>query len=99
MCIRDSWWNKFRHTPIEMKADDQYPEDIAFTKAALAMCENLDWNIGRVLEKLKDLDLENETIVVYLHDNGPNSFRWNNGMKGRKGSTDEGGIRSPLIIK
>lgn len=99
MQVPDRWWNKFRHTPIEMRADDQYPEDTNFTKAALAMCENLDWNIGRVLNKLKDLDLENETIVVYLHDNGPNSFRWNNGLKGRKGSTDEGGIRSPLIIK
>jgi hypothetical protein len=37
-------------------------------------------------------------MVVFFCDNGPNSWRWNGGMKGRKGSTDEGGVRSPLFI-
>ena len=37
-------------------------------------------------------------IVVYFSDNGPNSWRWNGGMKGRKGTTDEGGVRSPLLV-
>jgi hypothetical protein len=69
------------------------------TRAALAMCENIDWNVGRVLKKLDELQLAENTIVVYFADNGPNSFRWNGGMKGRKGSTDEGGIRSPLLIR
>src|SRR5450759_2002560 len=48
--------------------------------------------------KLKELNLEENTIVIYFSDNGPNGWRWNGGMKGRKGSTDEGGVRSPLII-
>lgn len=34
-----------------------------------------------------------------FHDNGPNGYRWNGGMKGKKGSTDEGGVRSPLFIR
>ena len=34
-----------------------------------------------------------------MTDNGPNGYRWNGGMKGIKGSTDEGGTRSPLIIR
>jgi hypothetical protein len=63
------------------------------------MCENIDWNVGRVLKKLDDLKLAENTIVLYFCDNGPNSFRWNGSMKGRKGSTDEGGIRSPLLIR
>jgi hypothetical protein len=63
------------------------------------MCENLDWNVGRVLGKLDKLHLADKTIVVYYSDNGPNSWRWNGGMKGRKGSTDEGGVRVPFFIR
>jgi hypothetical protein len=37
--------------------------------------------------------------VVYFSDNGPNGWRWNGGMKGKKGSTDEGGVRSPFFIR
>ncbi len=51
------------------------------------------------MEKLKSLNLEDDTIVLYFSDNGPNSFRWNEGMRGRKGSTDEGGVRSPLVMQ
>jgi hypothetical protein len=74
-------------------------EDLAMTRAALAMCENIDMNVGRVLRKLDELKLADNTIVLYFSDNGPNSWRWNGGMKGRKGSTDEGGVRSPLLVR
>ena len=74
-------------------------EDTLFTKAALAMCENIDWNVGRIMNKIEELHLSENTIIVYLSDNGPNSWRWNGNMKGRKGSTDEGGVRAPFIIK
>jgi arylsulfatase A-like enzyme len=99
MQVPDKWWDKLKDKNLEMLAKDPEMEEPAFTKAALAMCENIDWNLGRILNKLKELDLEDETIVLYLSDNGPNSWRWNGGMKGRKGSTDEGGVRSPLIIR
>ena len=63
------------------------------------MVENLDWNVGRIVDYLKTKNIEDNTIVMYMTDNGPNGIRWNDGMKGRKGSTDEGGVRSPLFIK
>jgi hypothetical protein len=63
------------------------------------MCENIDWNVGRILKRLEQLDIANDTIVVYFCDNGPNGFRWNGDMKGRKGSTDEGGVRTPMLIR
>jgi hypothetical protein len=63
------------------------------------MLENQDENVGRVLRKLDALGLRDNTIVVYFSDNGPNSWRWNGGMKGRKGSVDEGGNRSPLLVR
>jgi arylsulfatase A-like enzyme len=99
MQVPDQWWNEFRNRDLNLRHRDPDMEDIPFTRAALAMCENIDWNIGRILARLGELNLFENTIIVYFSDNGPNSWRWNGGMKGRKGSTDEGGVRSPLIIK
>ncbi len=97
--VPDEWFDKFDNTSLEMKADSRGEENPEFTRAVLAMCENIDWNVGRIMEKLEELDIDENTIIVYFNDNGPNSFRWNGGMKGRKGSTDEGGTRSPLLIR
>src|SRR5262245_2283303 len=99
MQVPDPYWERFKNKEITLRATDPKLEDIPTTRAALAMCENIDWNVGRVLAKLDELKLADNTIVLYFADNGPNSWRWNGGMKGRKGSTDEGGIRSPLLIR
>lgn len=99
MQVPDRWWKKFEDLPLEMHAKNADKENIDFTRAALAMCENIDWNVGRILTKLEELELDDNTIVLYFNDNGPNSWRWNGGMKGRKGSTDEGGVRTPLFVK
>jgi arylsulfatase A len=61
------------------------------------MVENMDSNIGRLLQKLEDTGLSEETIVIFLTDNGPNGVRFNGGMKGIKGSVDEGGVRVPCF--
>ncbi len=97
--VPDKWYDKFRDKQLEMKVDDRYTENIDFTRAALAMCENIDWNVGRVVYVLKDLGIEENTVVLFMNDNGPNSARWNGGMKGRKTHVDEGGVRSPLFIQ
>ncbi len=98
MQVPDKWWDKFKDKEIEMRHRDAKKEDVIFTRAALAMCENIDWNVGRLLSKAEELGLSENTIFIYLSDNGPNSYRWNDGMKGKKGSTDEGGVRSPMIM-
>ena len=99
MQVPDKWWDKFKNKKIKMRNRDPRREDIDHLRCALAMCENIDWNVGRVLKKINDLKIEKNTIVIFFHDNGPNGVRWNGGMKGRKGSTDEGGVRSPLLIR
>ncbi len=99
MQVPDRFYDKFRDAELPMRHGGSQDEDLAMTRAALAMCENIDWNVGRVLAKLEELKLVDNTIVVYFSDNGPNSWRWNGGMKGRKGSTDEGGVRSPLLVR
>jgi len=99
MQVPDEFFDKVAKRPIEMHNRDPKLEDMPHLRAALAMCENIDWNVGRVLKKLDDLNLADNTIVIYFSDNGPNGWRWNGGMKGRKGSIDEGGVRVPFLIR
>lgn len=99
MQVPDEYWNRFESKELEMRHRDPKKEDVPKTRAALAMVENIDWNVGRVLQKLDELQLSENTIVLYFSDNGPNGWRWNAGMKGRKGSIDEGGLRSPLLVR
>jgi arylsulfatase A len=63
------------------------------------MCANLDNNIGRLLQHLDNKQLTQDTIVIFLTDNGPNGQRYNGGMKGIKGSPDEGGSRVPFFLR
>lgn len=99
MQVPDQFYEKFNRADLKLRHEGMQTEDLDHTRAALAMCENLDGNIGRVLDKLDELKLADRTIVVYFHDNGPNGWRWNGGLKGRKASTDEGGVRSPLFVR
>ncbi len=99
MQVPDTYWNRFKDKNLEMHYQGKESTSLTHTKAALAMVENIDHNVGRVSQKLKELDLEKNTIVIYLSDNGPNGWRWNDNMRGRKGSTDEGGVRSPFFIQ
>ena len=99
MQVPDRFYEKFDGQDLPMLYRERELEDILMTRAALAMCENIDWNVGRLLEKLDAMSLAENTIVVYFTDNGPNSYRWNGDMRGRKGSTDEGGTRVPCLIR
>ena len=98
MQVPDRFWEKFKDHSLPMRHRDN-KENMTHARAALAMCENIDWNVGRLLKKLDELQIADDTIVTFFHDNGPNGSRWNGGMKGRKGSTDEGGVRSPLLMR
>lgn len=99
MQVPERFWKKFKDNDLEMHNRDPGKENLPHVRAALAMCENIDWNVGRLLKRLDELKIADNTIVLYFCDNGPNGVRWNGGMKGRKGSTDEGGVRSPLLIR
>ncbi|MCM8536229.1 MAG: arylsulfatase [Lentisphaeraceae bacterium] len=99
MQVPDRWWDKFKNKELKMKYKASKNKGTDFVRAALAMCENIDWNVGRLLKKLDELKIADNTIILYFSDNGPNSSRWNGGMTGTKGSTDEGGVRSPLVMK
>lgn len=97
MQVPDRYWKKFEKAEFKLRGGPR--EDIDHTRAALAMCECMDDNVGRLLAALREGKLEENTVVVYFSDNGPNGPRFNGGMKGHKGSTDEGGVRSPLHVR
>ena len=92
-------WNHFREVAIGQRATQPDKEDIDKSRCALAMLENQDENVGRILHAIDELRIADNTIVVYFSDNGPNSNRWNGGLAGIKGTTDEGGVRSVCLIR
>jgi arylsulfatase A len=77
--------------------------------AYAAMITRLDREVGRVLQLVKDLGLEERTIFVFTSDNGPlydqlggtdtEFFNSAGGFRGRKGSYYEGGFRVPALIR
>ena len=61
--------------------------------------ETIDWSMGQILEKLNDLGIDENTMVIFTSDNGP----WFEGSSGqfrnRKGTSWEGGLRVPFIAR
>jgi len=74
------------------------------------MVDQLDFHIGRLLTSLEEMQLAENTIVLFLSDNGPavinnlltdedRKIRYVNGLRGHKGNIWENGIKSPLFMK
>lgn len=91
------------HTPLEVAEELVAPfraQGLDETTARVyGMVRNIDDNVGRLLAHLKRLDLEQDTLVVFLTDNGPQQRRYNARMRGLKGSVYQGGIRVPLFLR
>ena len=66
MQVPDRWWNKFKDKEIKLHNRDPKRENLQHLRCALAMCENIDWNVGRLLRKLDVLGVADNTIVVFL---------------------------------
>ncbi|QDU22467.1 arylsulfatase [Urbifossiella limnaea] len=71
-------------------------EDIA---RAYAMIENVDTNFARLLKAIEDAGQAQNTIVIFLTDNGPGDTRFNAGLRNRKGTVYEGGTRVPCYVR
>jgi len=82
--------------------DEDWPEA---QKAHAAMITYLDTDIGRILDRLRDLGIDDRTLVIFTSDNGPHKeggadpafFDSNGPLKGMKRDLYEGGIRVPMI--
>jgi arylsulfatase A-like enzyme len=59
----------------------------------------LDWSVGQVLECLKQNGIDENTLVIFTSDNGPWYQGSSGNLRGRKGSTYEGGVREPFVAR
>lgn len=59
----------------------------------------LDWSVGEVLKALRELGLEENTLVIFTSDNGPYYGGSTGGLRGMKASSYEGGYRTPCIAR
>jgi arylsulfatase A-like enzyme len=73
------------------------PKDV--TARVYGMVTNIDDNLGRLFGRLDALGLTRDTLVIFLTDNGPQQVRYVGGMRGRKGSVYDGGIRVPCFVR
>jgi arylsulfatase A-like enzyme len=69
------------------------------TAKIYGMVENIDDNVGRLLARLQELGLTDQTLIVFLTDNGPQQPRYNGGLRERKGTVYEGGLRVPCFFR
>ncbi|WP_139956915.1 sulfatase [Flavicella sediminum] len=67
--------------------------------ARAGMVEKLDVSVGRLMAKLQDLGIDDNTVVILTGDNGGNYDETTNGLKGFKGFSHEGGTREPFLVK
>ncbi len=63
------------------------------------MVSNIDDNIGRLLEKLDELNIADNTLLIFLTDNGPQQRRYVGSMRGRKTMVYRGGVRVPMLLR
>jgi arylsulfatase len=95
------WWNSTRmHIWTRLKAQSQGKTGLGLYPDG--MVEH-DGHVGQVLAKLKELGLEENTIVMYSTDNGAEAMSWPDGgttmFRGEKNTQWEGGYRVPTLIK
>ena len=95
------WWNSTRmHIFTHLKAESEGKTGLGIY--ADGMVEH-DGHVGQVLAKLKELGLDENTIVMYSTDNGAETFTWPDGgttmFRGEKNTQWEGGYRVPTMIK
>jgi arylsulfatase len=95
------WWNSTRmHIFTHLKAESAGKTGLGIY--ADGMVEH-DGHVGQVLAKLKELGLDENTIIMYSSDNGAETFTWPDGgttmFRGEKNTQWEGGYRVPTLIK
>ena len=69
------------------------------TRKVYAMVTNIDDNLKKLFNKVDELGIKDNTIVIFMTDNGPQHSRYVAGMKGRKSSVYNGGIRVPFFLR
>ena len=85
------------HKPLAASEDFYHPEKKGHLYADVI--SELDWSVGQILKRLKDHGLDENTLVIFLSDNGPWYGGSTGGLRGMKARPWEGGIRVPFIAR
>ncbi|BDC50060.1 N-acetylgalactosamine-6-sulfatase [Bryobacterales bacterium F-183] len=84
------------HIPLGASADFRGKSGLGLYGDAVM---EIDWSTGQILETLKNLNIDDRTLVIFSSDNGP-WFQGSPGsLRGRKGQTFEGGMRVPFLAR
>jgi arylsulfatase A len=95
-------------TPYVERGGERLYNDQPTPRAAYAgMVSRLDLEVGRVLDRLRELDLERDTLILFSSDNGPSRegggdpdfFHSSGSFRGGKGELYEGGLRAPFLAR
>jgi arylsulfatase A-like enzyme len=98
MQVPDQWWKRFAAMGMSENRSKFY-----------GMVDNIDWNIGRIMKKLEDLKIADNTILIFTSDHGPcpsaqetdapdgQKIRFNAGLRAEKGTLYNGGIQVPCF--
>ncbi|MCH2025821.1 MAG: sulfatase-like hydrolase/transferase, partial [Verrucomicrobiales bacterium] len=106
----DKWLNEYKKVIPEQEYNHRGYLKHPFPRAGYAaMVTQMDDSVGQVLSLVKELGLDNDTLIVFTSDNGPTFNRLGGSdsdffesagiFKGLKGSLYEGGIRVPTIVR
>jgi arylsulfatase/arylsulfatase A len=93
LTVEDCYANPYRDAGLSEETSRFY-----------GMITNIDHNVSRLLDALKDKGVLNNTLIIFLGDNGTSSLHkqsdlWESGLRGRKTYVYENGIRVPMFIK
>ncbi|MBT5813008.1 MAG: arylsulfatase [Opitutales bacterium] len=96
--VPEALYQKYKNkdlSPILLGND----EDADTVARVFAMVENIDQNVGKLLAHLDNCKASENTIVIFMVDNGPNTRRYIGPSRGKKNEVHDGGIRSPFFIR
>ncbi|PZX52066.1 arylsulfatase [Algoriphagus chordae] len=104
--VPDEYYQKYKNIdPTAGFGKDGKPfypmseKDKEDARRVYAMVENIDDNLNKLFRKLEELGIDDNTVVIFMTDNGPQQQRYLAGLKGLKSSTYQGGIRAPFFIR
>ena len=83
----------------ELYGIEMSEEDKEAARKVYGMVTNIDDNLAKLFRKVEELGIKENTIIIFMTDNGPQQIRYVGGMKGRKSSVYKGGIRVPFYLQ
>ncbi|WP_158859377.1 arylsulfatase [Lunatibacter salilacus] len=104
--VPDEYYERYRDIDPALGLDnsgipfaEMSEKDKEDARKVYAMVSNIDDNVGKLMKRLEELQIDDNTVVIFMTDNGPQQRRYNAGMRGLKGTVFRGGVRVPFFMK